>query len=591
MTTDYDAQIAQLWKDLGLAWTNLANTYQGQQADLKEFQRDTRGMLLGYDAARREPDPERHIMFATLLLLPTCPEEALLISRYVALCMEFLRVCEEDIASQQQPPEPEPPGNEVVWKLTPEGYTPPGEEEGVIVPTSTPILDVYGARYWSSSSYNREPKCERGDVIELGDGEYHKTGSGSGIRCTRGPEPPRGDYLEVVNVADGEGNADYRERPVPMTTFRAKNGHGAVIVAGEGSQCLYAPEVDSRFQWEGVVFRGGSRAVVQTENPFSARWQPYPGGGIFDVQFHRCTFDGEANFLDPDAGSKSTYWGRRGYGHGQTLFDRSWLGGEVFEDGKYPGLVITDCHFKDVFKEHMRYESNIQGNVLFHGNILERAGRSALQITARSNDGPRGTGTIILRRETIRDVCLEQQGGAHAINLKGRNDHTLLIDECDVRLGQDADLYRDFPDRVPTGCLITHASKYPEWGEPGNEAPRSDDPADWQMNDGLVWIRRSKMCVLNGYIDSPDEWLSRSGARGNIHFEWMKRIWLEDSSIKRYSDSRHNLYFDDKFEELRIIRMDPAQQLGTVYFIDKVYDDFASFVRGVRGYPGVEVVT
>lgn len=379
-------------------------------------------------------------------------------------------------------------------------------------------------------------------------------------------------------------------KPVPMTEFRAKNKHSAVIVAGEGSQALYCPEVDSRVRWKGVVFRGGSKAIVQTEQPYSVRWQPYPGGGPFDIQFQDCVFDGQANFLDPGSGNKGTYWGMRSYGHGGTLFEGQHQDFLDFENKSFPGYVVTGCEFRDVFKEHFRYISQIQGNVLFQGNTLERAGRSALQITARSNDGPRGTGTIICRRETVRDVCLEHQGGAHAYNLKGRNDHTLLIDECDVRLGWDPDLYRNFLDRVPTGCLITHASKYPESGRPGSPAPRSSDPADWHMNDGLVWIRRSKLYTVDpGAMD--EDLLSRDGARNNVHFEWCRRIWLEESSIKRFSDSRHNLYFDDKFEELRIIRMDPGDQIGTVFFIDRTYETFADFLRGVEGYPGVEIWT
>jgi len=204
----YDEKIAALWRQLGLAWTNLANTYQGQQADLKEFQRDTRGMLLGYDAARRDPDPERHIMFATLLLQPTSPEEAYLIAEYTRLCMVFLKTCEEQIM-EQQPPEPEPPGDEVVWKLTPSSITVPEGQGGVYdqfgelhpgdeVPSTRPIDTVYGRRYHSSSSYNTEPMCDRGHVIELGDGEYTKDSSGGGVRCTRGPEPPREDYLMEV---------------------------------------------------------------------------------------------------------------------------------------------------------------------------------------------------------------------------------------------------------------------------------------------------------------------------------------------------------------------------------------------------------
>jgi hypothetical protein len=402
-----------------------------------------------------------------------------------------------------------------VWTVQPLGngdylVTAPGKNT---FQSDDPIVDLWGARFWSTSSRNRPRKIEAGDVIELEDGDYPR------LRLTYG--------------------AAYDD---PITTIRAKNPGGARISRNPvpGSDTLY-DEHDSCYALQGVVIQGDDRASYKTENPSSRRW-----GGRHPAYWNQSligvTVDGEWD-------------ARTGVG-----FDGKW-GGHTYEVGQTHGEAEAGFHVEGggvtgIKREHAWYHHNVHNDsadelaMLYRGHYAKWCGRTAFQLTARNSEGPPGQGHIVLDKFWVEDVCLEDGGGGSAFTLKGNHSGVIVLKDCHVRLGCKEGLHSSVRENI-TGAFVSQQTS--SGGNTPTEEIIVQDP-DFEV--GTVYQGSGSAARSLMKVGGVDKFTLRGGRlkldsridRPVLEILWhqIQELWLDSTTqvegYCRFDGTKYNTY-------------------------------------------------
>ena len=373
-----------------------------------------------------------------------------------------------------------------IWKVGKDQYKDP--VRALWVPSGWPVMDVIGANRWSTSSRNRPRLCAPGDTVLLSPRVRHR-------------------HFRVTHTYDEGAERD------SQITVRAPHGEERAVIDRNpvgGSHTLYV-EWGGGFTFQGLRILADDIAGFMTERPASDRWEGrHPG--FRDLFLRDCVIDGEYDFTI-DAGFKSK-WGLLTYELGRSAYHGT------------AGFGVYDTRIQNIYHEHGGYLHNCLGAVTFQDCRFVRLGRSGLQFTWRTEEGPQGSGAILIQDSFFQDCGIND--GTSAISIKGGFDGQIVLNRCKVLQGiHPRDLAPPYRENV-TGALVVH--------EGGGSHPAKPEVA---------------------VIDS---WFSMSGGKGSyrrpcVDVSHCKTFLLHRSKVFATEDSREALKIDaDSIDNIKLTK-------------------------------------
>jgi hypothetical protein len=103
--------------------------------------------------------------------------------------------------------------------------------------------------------------------------------------------------------------------------------------------------------------------------------------------------------------------------------------------------VREPARIENIEKEHAFYIQNHRGTILIENVHAKGLGRTFCQFTARTGEGPPGTGDITVRNCVVSDACVAEGDGfkgGSAFTFAGRLDATILLENNVYRAGFDS---------------------------------------------------------------------------------------------------------------------------------------------------------
>lgn len=255
-------------------------------------------------------------------------------------------------------------------------------------------------------------------------------GPGSVIRLGSGVYPG----FSIGQASSSDSNArtagGLPGRPVIV------EGVGAVRIRADGSDAiLVAQQVrNGHFLFRNLTLQPGWRSAV-----LFARGGVHEGFEFQDV-------DILGGFDHATGQGRGAKWGV----HGQGLKDFAFRG------------VTREARVVNLRDEHAFYLQNLQGDVTIERVVGANLGRTFVQITARSNEGSPGIGTVTIRDCKVRDCGLapgDGYKGGSAFTFSGRHRGVIVVERCSYRAGTNPALLHRHAAGEPygTGALVATA--------------------------------------------------------------------------------------------------------------------------------------
>ncbi len=236
-------------------------------------------------------------------------------------------------------------------------------------------------------------RAQPGTVITLDPGDYPSFTIGfqsnsAANAATKGGEPGNPVVVEGtgrVRVLGGLGDTIAIDQRIPNGYITFRN---LEIVPGERSGVIFYQRTDGR------VHRG--------------------------YTFEDCHILG---LRDPATGQgRRTKWG---------------VWGHMLADFRFAG-VRAPARIERISEEHAFYLQNPQGSITIENVHARDLGRTFCQFTARSSEGPPGTGDVIVRDCKVEDACIAEGDGfkgGSAFTICGRMDCTFIFEANTYRAG------------------------------------------------------------------------------------------------------------------------------------------------------------
>jgi len=125
------------------------------------------------------------------------------------------------------------------------------------------------------------------------------------------------------------------------------------------------------------------------------------------------------------------------YATGQGKHTKWGVWGQGLADFRFAG-VDAPARIENISEEHAFYLQNVQGAITIENVQARDIGRTFCQFTARANEGPVGTGDVIVRNCVVEDACIAQEDGfkgGSAFTICGRMDCTFLFEKNVYKAG------------------------------------------------------------------------------------------------------------------------------------------------------------
>ena len=420
------------------------------------------------------------------------------------------------------------------WILSPNAIL--ETSTGFVTATDNPIQDCIGADQWSSSGKNRDSMFTRGDVIELGQGDYHH------FRITLST-----DMIPGVEKVTDPSHVDWGRDP--QTIIRAPQGATILNNPVGGSQTLYL-EWGGAFSFEGLTFTGDDLMGVGSERPSSARFDYHQG--FRDFEFINCSIAGGWN-AESWVEEPKNKWGVLNYEMGQSARGVPgwiWKGGEIW----------------GIWDEHGNYFHNTIGDVLIEDLKIKWCGRTAFQFANRIEEGPAGVGDWTFRDVDVEDVCLQDGGGGSAFSFNGRHEGTIFLERVKVYLGANPNLAAPRNKNI-TGALVVHA------GEDTNDLPNGHvivSDCDFQVGPHFVGEGAAR--------------------RGNIQVRECDSFTLINTRVAQLGDNpREALDISPNLVVGEIILDASNEIIGECIWDGDKFPDYQTMLGEIAGEPGVTI--
>lgn len=253
-------------------------------------------------------------------------------------------------------------------------------------------------------------------------------------------EVESGDYPVMrLGFGRGETNADCSGTAFAPITIRAAHAgpNRPRILGGGKSDALMIDQVKpiEYITFQGIEIQPGYRSGVI--------FYQQKGASVHrGFRFVDCDIIGQWDHLK--ATGQESKWGV----YGQRLADFEWRG------------VTRPSVIRDIKNEHGFYLQNNAGDVTIENVEATRLGRTFVQFTARSKDGPQGIGKVIVRNCRITDTCIgagDAYKGGSAFTVSGNMPKAeFLFEGNSYRAGFDPTLKKLTPEGKPygTGALV-----------------------------------------------------------------------------------------------------------------------------------------
>jgi hypothetical protein len=127
--------------------------------------------------------------------------------------------------------------------------------------------------------------------------------------------------------------------------------------------------------------------------------------------------------------------------------------GNCLADFEFRG-VRGRASVRDIRHEHGFYLQNLVGDVTIENVDGARLGRTFLQVVARPDWGPPGTGTLLVRNCSVEDPCIargDDYKGGSAFTLAGRHTGKAIFENNRYRSGFNSALTKLTREGVPFG--------------------------------------------------------------------------------------------------------------------------------------------
>lgn len=252
----------------------------------------------------------------------------------------------------------------------------------------------------------------------------------------------------VLRLGFGRGpnNADCSGTEVrPITIQAAHPGPNKPVISAVGKSDALLIDQKAPVQhitFKGLVFEPGYRSAVI--------FYRQKGAAVHrGFRFLDCDILGGWDHLKAEGAPSK--WGVNGH----RIADFEWRG------------VLRPSVIRDLKNEHAFYLQNIAGDVLIENVHATRLGRTFVQFTSRSADGPQATGDVVVRRNVVRDVCIgagDAYKGGSAFTVTGNMPKaTFLFEDNSYRAGFDPALRKLTRKNVPygTGAFVVWGEKDP----------------------------------------------------------------------------------------------------------------------------------
>ena len=248
-------------------------------------------------------------------------------------------------------------------------------------------------------------------------------------------------YYPVMRLwfGRGETNADCSGTEFAPITIRAAHSgpNRPRIMGGCKSDALMIDQIKpvEYITFEGFEIQPGYRSGVI--------FYQQKGASVHrGFRFVDCDIIGQWDHLK--ATGQESKWGV----YGQRLADFEWKG------------VTRQSIIRDIKNEHGFYLQNSAGDITIENVEATRLGRTFVQFTARSKDGPQGIGQVVVRNCRIADTCIgagDAYKGGSAFTVSGNMPKAeFLFEGNSYRAGFDPTLKKLTPKGKPygTGALV-----------------------------------------------------------------------------------------------------------------------------------------
>lgn len=239
-------------------------------------------------------------------------------------------------------------------------------------------------------------------------------------------------------------------------------GKGKARIYGKSDAITVSQEIrNGHITFENIELVPGYRSAVLFAKGSGPEWV-HAGYRFLD-----CDIVGAWNH-ETDSGEVSSKWGV----HGQALADFEFRG------------VTRPVRVVDLRREHAFYLQNLRGDVRIENVRAARLGRTFVQLTARTQEGPPSVGTVTIQDCQVEDVCIaagDNYKGGSAFTIAGRHTGTVRLIRNRYRAGFQPALRKLTRPESPygTGALVA-------W-DGGEEAPTAElilDSNDFEFAPG-----------------------------------------------------------------------------------------------------------
>ncbi|MBI4880552.1 MAG: hypothetical protein HY812_12975 [Planctomycetes bacterium] len=255
-----------------------------------------------------------------------------------------------------------------------------------------------------------------------------QAGPGSTIFLEAGAYP--GFSIGVAGASASNARTSGGRPGQPITI----EGRGTVwIRSGGGADTIlvYQQVKNGHFLFKNLNIEPGYRAAVM-----------FAIGGVHEgFRFWDCNIIGGYDHISRRG--KASKWG---------------VWGSQLKDFEFKGTAAR-AQVRNIRDEHGFYLQNCRGDVTIERVEGLQLGRTFCQITARSREGPAGTGTVLIRDCEVRDVALaagDAYKGGFAFTFGGRHTGTIRLERNVCLAGFNKTLTHLTTKGVPygTGALV-----------------------------------------------------------------------------------------------------------------------------------------
>jgi hypothetical protein len=376
----------------------------------------------------------------------------------------------------------------------------------IVTPTSVtdgagnPIAGAPSVRtlVWALKNTGDPASGWKGRKILLRAGDYPPFWFDSGGASSSAKVHRLGGTLAKPVVVRGEPGATIKRE--------AAGGHTIVVLGKHTAHSLH------HITWQNVRFEAtaGGAALHIGSNTDAANGISYN-----NWRFLRCEIDGRFDWYSntgPNGPNDKSKWGFLTYALRNFSFSGGWI--------------------HDIGLEHAIYMHNNLGNVTVNDNLVERCGRTFMQIVARTNEFggpalPPNPGNITVRRNLVKDVTIGDgcEGGA-GFTQTGRNDGMTTFMDNVMLFGFDRLLRESMTTRPPAqgGCV----------SEPDGSRPFANVAFTTWTTSTENYDNSGTLVMLNNIF----AFAANSGRGSAVNVYAMDQAWIEDNTI--WVTAQHN---------------------------------------------------